>query len=404
MKELLKELIQAESTPGKGEAAAAEVIAARFHKHGIDCRVDRWEGHRANVVARVPSTGRRPALLFVCHLDVVGAGDEPWRHPPFDAVEEEGRLYGRGAVDMKGPTAAAVAAICAVVDAQAALQGDILFAATAGEETDSAGVLRFMQDYSRGISPEGGGPPAQNDAAVEKSLRPAHSTHGHVSSALRNLAGIVIPEPTDLAVVTAHRGLFWLKITTKGRAVHSSMAERGVNAIGLMKRVLDELERYRVDFPPHRQLGHSSLSINTIQGGEALNIVPDRCTLGVDVRTLPGQDHEGIRYDLERMLARLTATVPQFEAELAVERFAGAMETDPTGPFVKTFCAAVGVDLTNSIAFTTDAPHLAPLGAPIVIYGPGKPGLCHQTDECIDVADLQAGAASFRKVIHAFLI
>jgi succinyl-diaminopimelate desuccinylase len=404
MKELLQELIQAESTASTGEAAAAQVIARWFCKHGIDCRVDRWEGNRANVIARVPSTGRRPALLFVCHLDVVGAGDEPWRHPPFDAVEEDGRLYGRGAVDMKGPTAAAVAAICAVVDARAALQGDILFAATAGEETDSTGVLRFLQDYSSGASPEGPGAPAEDRAAGEKSLRPAYCSRRHVSSALRNLAGIVIPEPTDLAVVTAHRGLFWLNITTKGKAVHSSMAERGVNAIGLMKRVLDELEHYRIDFPPHRQLGRSSLSVNTIQGGQALNIVPDRCTVGVDFRTLPGQDHEAIRYDLERILARLTATVPQFEASLSVERFVGAMETEPECPFVKTFCAAVEVDLTNPIAFTTDAPHLAPLGAPIVIYGPGQPRLCHQTDEYIDLADLQAGAESFRKVIQALLL
>ncbi len=270
---------------------------------------------------------------------------------------------------MKGAIAAVVTAICEVVNSKMPLEGDILFAATAGEETDSAGVLRFMQDRTW----------------------------------LPKLAGIVVPEPTDLAVVTAHRGLFWLKVTTKGKAVHSSMAERGVNAIGSMKRVLDELEHYRIEFRPHPQLGKSSMSINTISGGEAMNIVPDRCTLGVDIRTLPGQDHEAIRYDFERMLARLTATVPQFEAELAVERSAGAMETDPECPFVKTFCSAVGVDLTNAIAFTTDAPHLAPLGAPIVIYGPGKPKLCHQVDEYIEVADLQAGTNLFKNVICRFL-
>jgi succinyl-diaminopimelate desuccinylase len=249
------------------------------------------------------------------------------------------------------------------------LAGDIVFAATAGEETDSAGVLRFLQDRAR----------------------------------LPDLAGVVVPEPTDLSVVTAHRGLFWLKITTKGKAVHSSMAERGVNAIRLMKRVLDELESYRIDFPPHSQLGPSTMSINAINGGEAMNIVPDRCVLGIDVRTLPGQDPEAIRYDFERMLARLTAGVPQFEAELAVERWAGALETNPECEFVKTFCSAVDVNLTNSVPFTTDAPHLAPLGVPVVIYGPGHPQLCHQTDEYIEIADLQAGADLFQNVIRRFL-
>jgi succinyl-diaminopimelate desuccinylase len=379
MKELLKELIQAESTQNTGEVAAAEVLARRFRKHGVDCRVDRWDGNRANVIAHVRSANRRPALLFVGHLDVVGAGDEPWEHPPFAAQEANGRIYGRGAVDMKGPIAAAVAALCAVADSKAALEGDLVFAATAGEETDSAGVLRFMQDSSWRTRKAGGASPTLP------------------------LAGIVVTEPTDLAVVTAHRGLFWLKITTRGKAVHSSMAQRGVNAIRSMKRLLDELEPYRIEFPPHPQLGESTMSINTIQGGEAMNIVPDRCTLGVDVRTLPGQEPEAIRYDFERMLARLTATVPQFEAELAVERFAGAMETDPECPFVRLFCSAVGVDLTNPIPFTTDAPHLAPLGAPIVVYGPGKPQLCHQTDEYLDITDLQAGADAFKKAILAFL-
>jgi succinyl-diaminopimelate desuccinylase len=255
------------------------------------------------------------------------------------------------------------------VDTKATLAGDIVFAATAGEETDSAGVLRFMQNRAW----------------------------------LPDLAGIVVPEPTGLAVVTAHRGLFWLKITTKGKAVHSSMAERGVNAVSLMRRVLDELEHYRIDFPPHPQLGRSTLSINTIRGGEAMNIVPDRCTLGVDVRTLPGQSHEAIRYDFERMLAGLTAAVPQFEAELTVERSAGAMETDSECDFVKTFCSAVDVDLTNALGFTTDAPHLASLGAPMVLYGPGNPKLCHEVNEHIELADLQAGADLFQKVICRFL-
>jgi succinyl-diaminopimelate desuccinylase len=176
-------------------------------------------------------TAQSPRGYVRCHLDVVGPGEETWNHPPFEAVEKEGRIYGRGALDMKGGIAAVVAAICNVVDSRAALQGDIVFAATAGEETDSSGVQRFMQHHSR----------------------------------LPSLAGVVVPEPTDLSVVTAHRGLFWLKITTRGKAAHSSMPERGVNAITSMKRVLDALEQYQIPFEPHPLLGKSSLSV-TIDG------------------------------------------------------------------------------------------------------------------------------------------
>jgi len=369
MKDFLKQLIRADSTPGRGEAMAAEVVATYFRRHGIDCLLDQWDGNRGNVVARVKTSGQRPALLFVCHLDVVGPGEEGWEHPPFGAVEENGRIYGRGTTDMKGGIAAVAAAICEVTRSKTPLRGDILFAATAGEETDSTGIVRFMQDRD----------------------------------GLPSLAGVVVPEPTDFAVVTAHRGLLWLKIATRGKAVHSSMPERGVNAIGSMKQVLDELEHYQVQAEPHPLLGKCSMSINTISGGEAMNVVPDRCTLGVDIRTLPGQDHEAIRYDFERMLARLKTSVPQFEGELLVDRSVAAVETDPECEFVKRFCSAVEVDLTNVVGFTTDAPHLLPLGAPIVIYGPGKPKMCHQTDEYIDVADLQAGVGLFSNVIRAFL-
>ncbi len=368
MKDLLKQLIRADSTPGKGEAMAAEVVATYFRRRGIDCRLDQWDGNRSNVVAHVQTTRERPALLFVCHRDVVGPGEEQWEHPPFGAVEEDGRIYGRGTTDMKGGIAAVVAAICEAARSES-LRGDIVFAATAGEETDSMGVERFMQDRQW----------------------------------LPPLAGIVVPEPTDLAVVTAHRGLFWLKITTRGKAVHSSMPERGVNAIGSMKRVLDELERYHVEAEPHPLLGKCSMSVNTISGGEAMNVVPDRCTLGVDIRTLPGQDHETIRYDFERMLARLRTSVPQFDAELVIDRSTAAVETDPECEFVKQFCSAVGVDLTNVVGFTTDAPHLLPLGAPIVIYGPGKPSMCHQTDEYIEVEHLRTATELFTDVIRTFL-
>jgi len=370
MKNLLRQLIRADSTAGKGEAAAAEVVARWFTRHGIDCHIDRWDGNRANVIAQVKTTHKRPGLLFVCHLDVVGPGEETWDHSPFGAVEDEGRIYGRGAADMKGGIAAVVAAICNMVDSRAALQGDIVFVATAGEETESSGVQRFMQH--RGRLPE--------------------------------LAGVVVPEPTDLSVVTAHRGLFWLKITTRGKAAHSSMPERGINAITSMKRVLDALEQYRIPFEPHRLLGNSSLSVNMIDGGEAMNIIPDRCTIGVDIRTLPGQDHEALRYDIERILAQLNTTTPQFDAELAIERSVKAMETDPECDFIKRFCSAVDVDLTNAIGFTTDAPYVVPLGAPIVIYGPGKPKLCHQADEYIDIADLERAADLFGNVIRTFLL
>lgn len=369
MKQLLRQLIQAESTPEAGELAAAQVIQAQFQQHGVPCGVDRWDDDRANVVAHVKSTGRRPALLFVCHLDVVSSGQEPWTYPPFEAREANGNVYGRGAVDMKGGIAAAVTAICEMVAAGTELQGDVVFAATAGEETDSAGVKRFMQGVGRQLKP----------------------------------GGVIIPEPTDLAVITAHRGLLWAEISTRGKAVHSSMPQHGVNAIMSMRRVLDALAHYEIGPEVHPVLGRSSISVNTIRGGEAMNIVPDRCTIGIDIRTLPGQNLDAIRNDLERLLARLKAETPEFDGRIATSRAVSALETDPESEFVRAFCRAVDVNLTNAVGFTTDGPHLAPLGAPIVIYGPGKPSLCHQVDEHIALTELEAATAYFKAVIRHLL-
>jgi len=369
MKELLKKLIQAETTDEKGELAAAEVISAEFRRSGIDSSIDSWDQTRANIVAHIKSDGRKAGLLFACHLDVVGLGEATWKHPAFTAVESDGKIYGRGSVDMKGGTAAAVTAIRQIVDSGVKLQGDIIFSAVAGEETDSAGARRFVDD--KGWLPE--------------------------------LAGVVIPEPTDFEIVTAHRGMLWLEVTTKGKAAHSSAPQLGVNAIGSMRLIMNELESYEIKIEPHKQLGTCSISINTIAGGKTMNVVPDKCSIGIDIRTLPGQDHQAIIADLEEICTKLRTENTQFEAAVSVIRQMQSMETDCSCDFVKDFCSVVETDKTKAVGYTTDGPYFASLGSPVVIFGPGKPHLCHKPDEYIDVADLEKGVEHYKNIILKFL-
>lgn len=369
MKKLLKELIQAESTAAKGELAAGEVLGAALRQAGIECRIESWNLDRANVIARVKSTGRRPGLLFACHLDVVGPGEATWTYPPFGAVETDGKIYGRGAVDMKGGIAAAAAAINRVVNSGRKLQGDIVLAAVAGEETDSSGAERFV---------------ARREGLPE-------------------LAGVIVPEPTGLAVVTTHRGMLWLEVTTRGKAAHSSTPHLGVNAIGSMRLILNEMENYEVSGETHELLGRCTMSINTISGGKALNVVPDKCTLGIDIRTLPGQDCRRIVADIEEIFVRLKSANAQFDANVRELRRLGALETDCHCDFVRDFCAGVGADRTRPIGYTTDGPYFASLGAPVVIFGPGEPGLCHKPDEHIDIDDLQKATEHYQNIILKFL-
>jgi succinyl-diaminopimelate desuccinylase len=370
MIEFLKKLIQADSGPDKGELEASKVIEQAFAHYGIACEMDVWDGNRANVVARVRTSGLKKALMIVCHHDVVSPGNVPWDHDPFSGLERDGTIYGRGATDMKGGIAASVTAMGELVRDGIDLQGDIIFAATAGEETDSCGVVRF----------------------VEK------------TTDLPDLAGILIPEPTDFNLINAHRGLLWLEIVTTGRTAHGSQAHLGVNAIRSMAQVLNHLEN-AFDFSreTHPQLGSGCMSINTISGGKALNVVPDECRLGVDIRTLPGQDLHALLAQVQLLLDALAQKDPKFSARMTKLRSMDALETDPRCGFVRAVCEAVKIQDTKAVGFTTDGPALLPLGAPILIFGPGEGAMCHKPNEFIRVADLEQGVAYYKQIIRALL-
>jgi succinyl-diaminopimelate desuccinylase len=370
MKELLKKLVQAESTVEKGELAAAEIISDHFARSGIDSAVTTWDQNRANITAQIESSGQRNGLLFACHLDVVPPGKQSWTDPPFAGVEKEGKIYGRGSADMKGGIAAVVTAITETVESGVRLCGDIVFFAAAGEETDSCGAKRFVRKCDAAL-----GPPA----------------------------GVVIPEPTDFEIVTAHRGLLWLKVTTTGKTAHGSTPQLGINAISSMRVLLDELENYEITVEPHNLLGDCSMSINTIEGGEAINVVPDRCTIAIDIRTLPGRNHQEILNDLEKIFEKLKQENPQFKAEVSIVRAVDALQTDNTRDFVKDFCSVVGDKKTKAVGFTTDGPYFAELGAPVVIFGPGKPNLCHKPNEYIELTDVERAVEHYKNIILRFL-
>lgn len=368
MKHLLKNLIRAESTSRKGELDAAEVLRDYFAAHGLTARIDAWDGGRANLVLHVPSSGRRKGLLFASHLDVVPADAKGWSHHPFRPYEQEGRIYGRGACDMKGGLAAAAVAVVELVEEGMKFDGDCIFAATAGEETDSAGARRFTQEYIQ---------------------------------ALPDLAGVVIPEPTDFAMITAHRGILWVKIRTLGRTAHGSMPHLGVNAIHLMRPILDKLDRFTVQGPEHARLGRCGFSVNQIHGGDAFNVIPDLCEVCLDIRTVPGAEHEMILAQLCEVVEQAKAECEgeEFRYELEVCRDVPAMQTDEDDDFVKGFAVLAGISEFTSVGYTTDGPHFTLFKAPIVIFGPGKSQTCHKPDEYIDFSDMKRAKNIYKKLI-----
>jgi succinyl-diaminopimelate desuccinylase len=366
MKDLLKKLIQAAPTAKNGELAAAEILAEYLSANNIAAKIDKWSHRRANMSARVKSSGSKPALFFGCHLDIVPPGRQPWQISPFEGEECDGKIHGRGTADMKGGTVALVCAITELLNNGVELKGDLIFAATAGEETDSAGAKRFIEKNAASLGP---------------------------------IAGIIIPEPTNFEIVTAHRGILWLRITTKGKTAHGSMPHLGVNALLKMNSLINHLTKSPLPCWPHPLLGETSMSINRISAGKAVNVIPDRCSIQIDCRTTPAGVHQDILDYFRTVLAELSVADKTFDGEIEIIRSIGPLLTDTDSEFVKSFCDITGIGETTSVGFTTDGPFFAELGAPVVIFGPGKPDLCHKPDEYIDIADLEKGKQVFKKII-----
>ena len=367
MKPLLGQLVAAAPTAENGERRAAEVLHGFFEQHGVASEIDVWEGNRATVTAVLPGgDGSSAPLLVAAHLDVVPASAARWTVDPFSVTERDGRLYGRGTTDMLGAVAAVAAALVETARQRGRRGGDIIFAATAGEETDSCGTKRFVEQYRRRFA---------------------------------DPAGVLIPEPTDLKVLRAHRGILWLKIAAHGRTAHGSMPHLGINAILKINAVLNRLKDFVIPHVPHPLLGGCSMSVNRIAGGSGTNIVPESCAIEIDLRTLPGQSVKAITEQFDALLAEMASKDAEFSAEVSILRVAGAIETAEDDPFVTSVCEAVAATETGAVGFTTDGPYFAPLG-PVLIYGPGNPQWCHKPDEFVTLDALEGGKAMYQRIFE----
>ena len=228
--ELLTELIRLDTcNPPGNERPACESIAFLLDGAGYEVELDSLAGNRASVAARRKGAGGKGALVFCGHLDTVPVNRGDWTRDPHGAHIEDGKLYGRGAVDMKGGVAAMVSACLALTEAPP-LSGDILFLGTAGEEVDCAGACRF----------------------AERDLGP--------------VSALVIAEPTRLEPGIAHKGALWLELSTQGKAAHGSMPSEGYNAIAAMNRLLNRILARKTPTQAHPLLGSQTLSLGAVHG------------------------------------------------------------------------------------------------------------------------------------------
>jgi acetylornithine deacetylase/succinyl-diaminopimelate desuccinylase-like protein len=367
--ELLRDLVAIPSvnpqgdpgTDGIGEQAMGEYVADFLRGLGAEVKLEVIEPGRPNVVATfAPSSSNAPRLAFAPHLDTVSVAG--MTIAPFDPAVRDGKLWGRGASDTKGPMAAALWALRDWAQSAARARSRIhwTFLGLMGEEAGNDGAHAVAK---RGFS---------SDLTL-------------------------VLEPTELKVVTAHKGVMWLDVFTTGVACHGSTPERGRNAIYAMRRVLEILEEKIIPElarRTHPKLGAASLNVGTISGGSKINIVPDRCRIEVDCRLVPGTEPEEMRAQFE---AALRAEVP--ETEVRLQRHALALDTDESLPWVKRLG---GTARGFTIApWFSDASVLSGPKCPAVCVGPGSIAQAHTRDEFILLRDLEDGADFFRRWIES---
>ncbi|CAN5541830.1 ArgE/DapE family deacylase [soil metagenome] len=357
---LLKQLIAIDSVnpslvPGAaGEGPIAEVVAAHMRREGLDVHVEEAAAGRPNVIGVLEGTQPGPSLMFCGHLDTVGVEGMA---APFDPVERDGRIYGRGAQDMKAGLAAMIDA-ARLVQARGWRRGRLVVAAVVDEEYASLGADALVRGW-----------PA--DAAI-------------------------VTEPTELQIGVAHKGFAWLEVDVRGRAAHGSRPRDGRDAIIRMGRVLQRLEALDTDLqgrPPHPIMGAPSLHASMIDGGREWSVYPDRCRLRMERRTIGGEVAEDVEAEVRGILDDLRLLDPGFEAASRLMFSRPAYEIPANHPLTAALRAATasGGSAPEEIgmSFWTDAAVLAQAGIPSLVFGPGGAGL-HGVEEYVRADDVVA--------------
>jgi len=351
--------------PGAEEACASH-LGSLLEAAGFRIDYAAFAPTRTSLVARIGRDTGKPPLGFTGHIDTVPLGAAAWKQDAFGASLEGGRLYGRGSSDMKSGVAAFVVAALALADRLREAPG-ITLVITADEECGCGGAAFLARK----------------------------------TSLLGTIGALVVGEPTGNYPLVGHKGALWLEARTTGVTAHGSMPERGDNAIFKAARAVDVLRNFDFGVEAHRMMGRPTLNVGTLHAGLNINSVPDSATIGVDIRTIPGQDHRQLRQKLERALGADVELTPIVDVD--------AIYSSPDEPWMQhVFAVAekrIGEQpVPRTATYFTDAAVLNAVyrDVPICVLGPGEPHLAHQTDEYCLVDRVEQSVAIYTDLIRAW--
>jgi len=357
---------------GPGEAAVAAVVRGRLRTAGLETFTQRVTAGRENVVGVLPGRDRARRIVLEAHMDTVSAAG--MTIPPFEPVVRDGRLFGRGACDVKGGLAAMLQAVLDLADAGVQPPCDVWLAAVVDEEHAYTGVLALLEGLAAAGSAE----------------------------------AAVVAEPTRLRIVTATKGVLRFRIRLRGAAAHSSQPWLGASAVSAAARVvlaLDAAHDTLAATHGHPLLGGATGCVGLISGGVQVNIVPETCDLAVDRRLLPGEDADAVLDGYRRLVANLLGDGP---VRAACEPLLTdpPLETPPTTAVVRTAATAataLGLDATPvGVPYGSDASKLARGGIPAIVFGPGSIDDAHAADESVPLDAVATAADFYREFLLGF--
>ena len=365
-RDILAELVAFDTTSRNSNLALINHVQAYLSSHRVESRlVTDATGQKANLWATIGPADRAGVILSG-HTDTVPVDDQDWASDPFALDARDGRLYGRGACDMKGFLACALAAVPALVIRD--LTRPVHLALSYDEEVGCVGVIGLLEMLQAEM------------------IRPAMC---------------IVGEPTLMGVVIGHKAKRSMRVTVRGRGCHSSLAPQGVNAVDYAARLVVRMQDIAArlastaDRDADYDITHSTAHTGVIRGGTALNIVPDICSIDCEFRVLPHEDADALVQEFRDYATELEAGMQKIapEAGIEIEVFAQfpGLDTDPDSEVVTLIKRMTGTNGHSKVAFGTEGGRFDQmLGVPTVICGPGSIGQAHKPDEYIEQSQLDA--------------